>query len=129
MEWIIPCNVKYYDVLGAFAKLSSLNWKQSIKNIAVNDTVYIYVGAPHSAILYKCLVTKINLTEVEIDDQVFRLNGDNYDNYGKHMELQLLQSYPENLISKEKMAELGVKGRLMGPRSVIPELKRFLDSL
>ena len=27
--WIIPCNVKDYDVIGAFNKLSEIDWKQS----------------------------------------------------------------------------------------------------
>lgn len=129
MEWVIPCNVKYYDVRGAFAKLNRLDWKQSNKNMAVNDIIYIYVGAPYSAILYKCLVTKANIAEVEIDDREFRINGDNYDNYGNHMELQLLAAYPNDLITKDKMAELGVKGKIQGPRSVIPELKAFIDAI
>lgn len=44
-DWIIPCNIKKYDVLGAFPKLNTIDWKQS-RNIKIGDTVYIYVGAP-----------------------------------------------------------------------------------
>lgn len=40
-EWIIPCNIKYYDVTGAFKKLKKLDWKQSNKNIETEDIVYI----------------------------------------------------------------------------------------
>ena len=42
MEWIIPCNLKYYDVVGAFGKFDRLNWKQST-NIEVGDIVYVYI--------------------------------------------------------------------------------------
>ena len=41
MEWIIPCNLKYYDVGGAFTNLKSIDWKQSNKSIAVGDIVYV----------------------------------------------------------------------------------------
>lgn len=51
-EWIIPCNLKYYDVKGAFSKFKAIDWKQSAKNICVGDIVYIYVGKPISAIKY-----------------------------------------------------------------------------
>lgn len=37
-EWIIPCNVKYYDIIGAFKELKKIEWKQSV-NIKVNDIV------------------------------------------------------------------------------------------
>lgn len=129
MEWVISCNLKYYDVRGAFAKLNRLDWKQSNKNMAVNDIVYIYVGAPYSAIQYKCLITKVNLAKTTIDDHEFIINGENYENYGNHMELQLLAVYADDLITKEKMTELGVKGCIQGPRSVIPELKAFIDAI
>lgn len=45
-QWIIPCNVKYYDVQGAFKKLKCLDWKQSNKSIRVGDEVFIYIGSP-----------------------------------------------------------------------------------
>ena len=45
-QWIIPCNIKYYDVEGAFEKLKCLDWKQSNKSIHVGDEVYIYIGKP-----------------------------------------------------------------------------------
>ena len=46
--WIIPCNVKDYDVIGAFNKLSEIDWKQSnnMKSAAVGDMVLIYLSVP-----------------------------------------------------------------------------------
>lgn len=67
-QWIIPCNVKYYDVKGAFEKLKCLDWKQSNKSIAMGDEVFIYIGTPVRAIKYKCKVNKVNLNYIEIDD-------------------------------------------------------------
>lgn len=59
-EWIIPANPKYFDVITYIESLSVFSWKQP-KNINFGDTVYIYLGAPYSAILYKCKVIELDL--------------------------------------------------------------------
>ena len=127
-NWIIPCNLKYYDVLGAFGKLSRIDWKQSAKNIAVNDMVYIYVGRPIMAIKFKCRVNKINLTSIEIDDSEFVIIGDNYVNYGNHMELELITSY-DNELTLDKLVVHGLRGNIQGPRRVVEELQEFIDTI
>ncbi len=42
-EWIVPCNIKYYDVVNAFKRLNCIDWKQTNRNIKVGDIVYIYI--------------------------------------------------------------------------------------
>lgn len=59
-EWIIPANPKYYDIQAAFRTSKEIDWKQG-KGIKVGDTVYMYVAAPVSAILYKCRVTRTDI--------------------------------------------------------------------
>lgn len=59
-EWIIPANPKYYDIIHAFDDADEINWKQG-SGIKAGDTVYMYVGSPVSAILYKCKVTKTDI--------------------------------------------------------------------
>ena len=59
-EWIVPANPKYYDVQTAFGKADEIDWKQG-KGIKTGDTVFLYVAAPVSAILYKCRVTKTDI--------------------------------------------------------------------
>lgn len=60
ISWIVPANPKYYDVEHAFDGKKIIDWKQG-KGIKVDDTVYMYVAAPISAILYKCKVTETNI--------------------------------------------------------------------
>lgn len=117
-EWIIPCNPKYYDVKGAFSKFKAIDWKKSAKNICVGDIVYIYVGKPISAIKYKCRVNKTNLSKVEIDDSEFVINGENYENYGNHMELELIREYAGTELTRDMLVENGLKGNIQGPRRV-----------
>lgn len=59
-EWIIPSNPKYYDVIHAFDDTDEIRWKQG-SGIRTGDTVFLYVGAPVSAILYRCVVTETDI--------------------------------------------------------------------
>ena len=117
-RWIIPCNPKYYDVIGAFKKMKRIDWKQSAKAIEVGDEVYIYVGVPVKAIKYRCKVNKVNLKHIEIDDSEFVINGEPYELYGNHMELELIEEFNDVRYSLEKLRENGLKGNIQGPRRV-----------
>jgi len=59
-EWIVPANPKYYDVIQAFEESEEIDWKQG-RGITVGDTVFLYVAAPVSAILYCCKVTRTDI--------------------------------------------------------------------
>ena len=59
-EWIVPANPKYYDIEAAFENSDEIDWKQGA-GIRTGDTVFMYVAAPVSAILYKCIVTKTDI--------------------------------------------------------------------
>ncbi len=59
-EWLIPANPKYYDIVHAFDNTDTIEWKQGA-GIKKNDTVFMYVGAPVSAILYKCKVIETEI--------------------------------------------------------------------
>ena len=70
-EWLIPANPKYYDVEQAFEAAREINWKQGA-GIKKGDTVFLYVAAPVSAILYKCKVTETDIP-VKYDDGNVRM--------------------------------------------------------
>ena len=46
--------------LNNFDASDEIDWKQGA-GIIKGDTVYMYVGAPVSAILYKCKVTEVDI--------------------------------------------------------------------
>ena len=58
--WVIPANPNYFDVISYIESLEVFSWKQP-KNISLDDIVYIYLGSPYSAILYKCQVIELDL--------------------------------------------------------------------
>ena len=59
-EWIIPANPDYYDIVHAFDDDREIEWKQG-RGIKAGDAVFLYVGAPVSAILYKCRVMETDI--------------------------------------------------------------------
>lgn len=59
-EWIIPANPKYYPIEQAFDTQDTIDWKQG-RGIRTGDTVFMYVAAPVSAILFQCKVIETNI--------------------------------------------------------------------
>ena len=59
-EWIIPANPKYFDIMHAFDDTDTINWKQGA-GIKKGDTVFMYVGSPVSAVMYKCKVIETDI--------------------------------------------------------------------
>ena len=59
-EWVVPANPKYYDIVHAFDQQEEIDWKHGA-GIRTGDTVFMYVAAPVSAILYECVVTETDI--------------------------------------------------------------------
>ena len=107
-EWLIPANPKYYDILHAFDKTDIIDWKQGA-GIKKGDTVFMYVGSPVSAILYKCEVTE---TDIPYDYHTKELT------ITKLMKIKLRKRYKPDSFTFERLKnEYGIFA-VRGPRSV-----------
>ena len=116
-EWIIPANPKYYDVIAAFQAEDEINWKQGA-GIKTGDTVYLYVAAPVSAVLFKCAVTQTDIP--------FRLENENV-RIRRLMRIRLLKRYPPDRFSFERLGkEYGIFA-VRGPRGIPESLSRALQ--
>lgn len=127
MEWIIPCNIKFYDIIGAFEKFDRIDWKQST-NIEIGDVVYIYIGNPISAIKYKCIAKKVDLNNAEIDDSEFIVDGEVYEDYGRYMELELVEAYGDTELSYNVLKQNGLNS-VQGPSKVSNKLSDYIKSV
>ena len=116
-EWIVPANPKYYDIINAFNETDTIIWKQS-NNIWVGDTVYLYVAAPISAILYKCEVLEVDIPYKYTDKNV---------SIKKVMKIKLIKRYSKDKFTFEKLNEYGIKW-VRGPRGLTDELSKDLNS-
>ena len=117
-EWIIPANPKYYDVQAAFEKSKEIDWKQG-KGIKTGDTVYMYVAAPVSAVLYKCKVTETDIP--------YKYNGGNV-HITSLMKIRLLKEYAPNMFTFERLGrDYGIHA-VRGPRGIPESLSNALNA-
>ncbi|MBR4455611.1 MAG: MmcQ/YjbR family DNA-binding protein [Solobacterium sp.] len=117
-EWIIPSNPKIYDIHRHFRLNQTAEWKQNIR-ASVGDIVYIYSGAPESAIRYKTEVVAADLPSSGVSG-----NGKQV----KRMRLKVLKTYPPELLTMKVLRTFGVRS-MQGSKRVPVELKKVIDSL
>ena len=114
-EWIVPANPKYYDIINAFNDTNTIIWKQS-NNIIKNDIIYIYVAAPYSSIMYKCIAIEVDIPYKYKDNNL---------SINHVMKLKLLKRYNKGDLSQEKLNKLGIKA-IRGPRNITAKLAQEL---
>ena len=116
-EWIIPSNPKYYDIVHAFDETDEIDWKQGA-GIKEGDTIFMYVGAPVSAILYKCKVTKTDIP--------YRYQDDNL-TIKALMKIKLLKRYdPDKFTFSTLKDKYGIYA-VRGPRGITNSLSSDLN--
>ena len=116
-EWIIPSNPKYYDIIHAFDVTDTIDWKQGA-GIKKGDTVFMYVGAPISAILYKCKVTETDIP-YQYQDENLTIKA--------LMKIRLLKRYDPDCFTFEVLkTEYGIFA-VRGPRGVPNSLSAALE--
>ena len=109
-DWIVPANPAYYDIERAFDDAREIVWKQG-RGIKTGDTVYIYVGAPVSAILYQC---KVKETDIPYDHRDRNLT------ITAVMRIELAKRYAPDRFPLEKLKTVYGIRAVRGPRG-IPE--------
>ncbi len=115
-EWIIPANPKYYDIEHAFDNEKEINWKQG-NGIKVGDTVFMYVAAPVSAIMYKCTVLETNIPYAYQDKNL---------TITALMKIKLEKRYDRELFTFDILKEEYGIYAIRGPRGIPDSLSRDL---
>ena len=115
-EWLIPSNPKYYDIVHAFDGTDTIDWKQGA-GIKKGDVVFLYIGAPVSAVLYKCKVTETNIP-YHYQDENLTITA--------LMKIRMLKRYPpERFTFKILKSEYRIFA-VRGPRGVPSSLSAAL---
>ena len=91
----------------AFAAQDTIRWKQSSR-VAVGDTIYLYVAAPVSSILYQCKAVEVDIP--------FRRTGGPV-KLERVMEIQRLHQFRPDQLTLDVLRSHGVYA-VRGPRSV-----------
>jgi hypothetical protein len=115
-EWIIPANPKYYDIEHAFDNADEIDWKQGA-GIIKGDTVFMYVGAPVSAILYKCKVKEVDIP-YDYEDKNLKITA--------LMKIKLQKRYkPDKFTFDRLKSDYGIYA-VRGPRGIPNSLSAAL---
>ncbi|MBN1065397.1 hypothetical protein [Clostridium botulinum] len=128
-KWLFPCNLGKYDILGSFLKNGFVDYGTNL-NLSEGDEVFIYTGAPYSAIFLKCRVRAILKIEETIDDSEFSNEDDSINEKSKYVRLVPIQNYLNKIdrINHIKLKENGIKGFNL-QIEITDQLGRYLDSI
>ena len=112
MQWIIPCDLNYYDARGAFEKLKTIDWRQH-NRFNIDDIIYIYASAPHQSIMFKTKVVDIDLSyEETIDDREFWKRSEGEEDAKKkrrYVRLQLINISDSESLNLNHLMKYGLK--------------------
>lgn len=124
-SWIFPCNPKVYDIIGAFGVYDRLEWTQTT-NVAVGDTVYIYLTGKIGCILYKTMVAEADLFGKGSDEGLEFFKGAPSQESGRYMVLELVEKYP---LGKYPLKDLKAHGlsSVQGKSRLTTELQEYLN--
>ena len=115
-SWLVPSNPKYFDVVTEFRRREVISWKQGNDNIQVGDLIYLYVGAPYSAILFRAEVTEKDIP----------YNGKaEYVNIRKLMRIRRLDEYSPERLCRKVLGNYGIVS-VRCTRSMPADLERDL---
>ena len=118
-EWVVPSNPGHYDIVHAYDGADTIIWKQG-RGIKKGDTVFIYAGAPVSAILYK---TEVVETDIPFD---YRGKGLTITSV---MRVKLLKRYPPDRFTFKVLNDTYGIYAVRGPRGIPEPLSRDLNGL
>lgn len=108
-SYMFPCNLEKYDILGSFLKNGFVDYGTNL-NLEIGDIVYLYNGAPYSAIFLKCQVRSILNKEDTIDDDEFSKRE--VKAKSKYVRLMPVKNYlsKKDSVSSDELSKHGVKG-------------------
>lgn len=129
-KWLFPCNLNDFDILGCCLKYGFVDYGTNL-GLVEGDEVFIYTGAPYSAIFLKCRVRALLNYEETIDDSEFDYTeGGSRQKKARYVRLVPVKNYL-NLIDKvnyKSLQENGLEGvhyQIQLPK----EVAKYLDSL
>ena len=123
--WVIPCNPKKYDIVGAFSEFDTIEWSQN--NVtSVGDTVYIYVGEKYKSIMYKCEAVALDLygNRSDEDEKYYKELTKKPDI--RYMKLKLIDKYEPGTFPLDELRENGLKN-VQGRSKATQQLLKYLN--
>lgn len=130
-NWIIPCNLKHFDVIEHFRNNEYVVWKNSF-TIQKGDIAYIYIGAPIGEIRYKCEVVSDEIDQELLNSNSYAIVKKESNNYFskkiKYIQLKLIREYAPGTFTLQKLREQGL-GQVQIQARTDRRLQSFISSI
>ena len=124
--WVIPCNPKYYDIVGAFSELDVIEWNQTT-NTTVGDTVFIYVGETYKSIMFKCEVIAADLYGNRSHNDAKFYKAMEKDSKSRYMKLRLIRKFEPDQLPLQELRNNGLTS-VQGRSKVTQQLLKYISS-
>ena len=130
-HWILPCNIRIYDVVQHFKRNKRIVWINSF-SMKTGDIAYLYVASPFSEIKYECVVLNDQVDEVLLKENPYVIPKKQINNFYikkiKYVELELVSIFPEGTFTLAKLREHGL-GQVQIQARADRDLKSYLTEI
>ncbi len=126
-NWIVPCSVKFYDVVGHLQKNKTIVWRK-VSALKEGDIVYLYLGSPYSEIKFKCHIINDNVDDATVAENSYAIKKTDSSRKYKYILLELDYIYTDGELSLAKLRAHGL-GQTQTQARTDRKLQAFIDSV
>jgi 5-methylcytosine-specific restriction protein A len=130
-KWIVPCNIKYFDLISHFKQKNYVVWKNSF-TIKQDDIVYIYIGTPIKEIRFCCKVVSDKVSDAVVQANAYAIPQKSSNNYfskkEKYILLELLYEYPIGTLTYSDLKQNGL-GQVQIQARTDRRLQKYIDEI
>lgn len=129
-EWLIAANMAVYNHEAAFINQDVITWGLKTKH-NVGEIIYIYVSAPTSRIVYKCVVEQVDVKKDERLGDEFWVRPFIYDDSRNYINIKLVVKYPDyNTLTLRYLIDNNImRSAPQGPRHLSIVLSNHLNNI
>ena len=119
-RWMVPCNVKKYDIVKDFKKGKLVYFKRN-RALVKGDEVYIYVAKPYSEIKFKGHVVQdtVHLDDVDENNKSFFEKGTTV------VIIELDKQFPEGTFRVDELKRNGL-GQVVNQQIICGKLEKYI---
>lgn len=121
--WIVPCNVKRFDIFQHFQKNDEVAFKRA-GFIQKKDVVFIYLSAPYSEIRFQCTVINDRISSADVKNHKYVIDEKAQNGY---ILLKLEKTYESGCLPLQKLKENGL-GQVQRQAKAKDELVHYIET-
>ena len=106
-NWIIPCNIRVYDVLAHFERKDTIVMG-TVASLKKGDIAYLYLGAPFSQIKFRCHVLSDEIDDATLSENNYAIRRRTTHRTLKYIMLKLDYTYPTDMLSLSVLKKHGL---------------------